>query len=497
MQVCPDQGQLLRLRDLFPEGQWFGLDDIGIRGCTCDSRKVRNGDLFVAIAGSRFDGLNFVDEAIERGCAAVLSDRPLPQGGLSAPYGVVANARAAYGRICHALAGNPSQTLKLIGVTGTNGKTTTSCLIAGILTAAGYRTGVLGTLGYLDGARVEKPAHSALPPDQFASLLARMVRNGCTHAVMEVSSRALEKSRVAGACFDAACVTNVTRDHLDRYGSRHDYWMAKSKLFNHLRGEGFVVLNADDPGAAAYLHQLDGPVLTVGIHSPAEITAVPIEMSLSEQTFLLTAGCDTAPVRTQMIGIHHIYNCLSAAAVGLAYGIPLTTVARGLESVGHVPGRLERIECGQPFGVFVDDAHTPETLAGALNCLRNAGSRRVLCVVKVRGDGNREKRLALAQIAEKNADVAILTHDPLRYEGPDAICDDSLHDFKPSSSVRLIADRTEAIHDALLMARPGDCVLIAGGDRPKSGSRPGDRNVALDDREVARDWLQTVKPFAP
>ena len=495
MRVCPGLGHLVRLRDLLPDGQWIGPDDVGIRGCTCDSRKVRDGDLFVAIAGSRFDGLAFVDEAIERGCAAVLSDRPLPDGGLAAPYCIVSNARAAHGRICHALAGNPSQKLKLIGVTGTNGKTTTSCLIAGILTAAGYRPGVLGTLGYLDGARVEEATHTTPPPEQFAALLARMVDNGCTHAVMEVSSHALDQSRVAGACFDAACVTNVTRDHLDYHASRHDYWVAKSKLFHHLSGEGFAVLNADDPGAAAYLHQIDGPALTVGIQSPAEITAVPVEMSLSEQTFLLNAGSDTVPVRTQMIGLHHIYNCLSAAAVGLAYGIPLTTVARGLESVGHVPGRLERIECGQPFSVFVDYAHTADALAGVLTCLRGASGGRILCVIGAGGDRDREKRPAMGRAVAEHADITVLTNDNPRHEDPQAIIEDILQGFETRNNVRIIPNRTEAIHQALSEARPGDCVLIAGRGH-ESHQRIGDARVPLDDREVARQWLYTEQPYA-
>ncbi len=224
-------------------------------------------------------------------------------------------------------------------------------------------------------------------------------------------------------------MTNVTHDHLDYHASLRNYRLAKAKLFDHLADEGFAVLNADDPGSAGYLRQLDGPVLTVGIEAAAEITATPVEQCLSEQTFLLTAGSETVPVRTQMIGTHHIYNCLAAAAVGLAYGIELTTVVRGLESVGHVPGRLERIECGQPFGVFVDFAHTPDALTGVLKTLRQVTAGRLICVFGAGGERDRQKRPLMGRAVEQGADVAILTNDNPRHEDPQAIFRDVLDGF--------------------------------------------------------------------
>jgi UDP-N-acetylmuramoyl-L-alanyl-D-glutamate--2,6-diaminopimelate ligase len=495
MQVCPDLGHLVRLRGILPDAELLGADEVFIGGCTSDSRRVRGGDLFAALAGSRQDGHDFIAEAAARGCAGVLSEQPVHD--CPVPCCVVPNARAAYARICQALVGNPSRALKLIGVTGTNGKTTTSCLIAGVLSAAGHRVGVLGTLGYLDGARVEEASHTTPPPERLAALLARMVRNECTHAVMEVSSHALDQSRVAGACFDAACVTNVTRDHLDYHASLRDYRAAKSKLFDHLSGEGFAVLNADDPGSAAYLRRLDGPVLTIGIDSPAEITAVPFEQCASEQTFLLTAGSETAPVRTQMIGVHHIYNCLTAAAVGLAYGIDLTTVVRGLESVGHVPGRLERIECGQPFRVFVDFAHTPDALAGVLKTLRSVTSGRLICVFGAGGERDREKRPLMGRAVEENADACFLTNDNPRHEDPQAIIGDVLAGFHAPASVGVLPDRVEAVHRALSAARPGDCLLIAGKGH-ENCQIIGNQRLPLDDREVARQWLyENVESLMP
>jgi UDP-N-acetylmuramoyl-L-alanyl-D-glutamate--2,6-diaminopimelate ligase len=486
MQVCPDLGHLVSLRRLLPDADFVGADDVAITGCTCDSRLVREGELFAALVGSRHDGHDFVDEAAARGCAVVLSERPEPESTL--PQCIVPNARAAYARLCHALAGHPTRQLKLIGVTGTNGKTTTSCLIAGVLAAAGHRVGVLGTLGYLDGRIVQPSTHTTPPPDRLATLLAQMVRNGCTHAVMEVSSHGLDQSRVAGASFDAACVTNVTRDHLDYHPSWRDYRLAKGKLFDHLTDQGFAVLNADDTGSAGYLCKLHGPVLTVAIEAAAEITATPVEQYKSEQTFLLTAGSETIPVRTQMIGTHHIYNCLTAAAVGLAYGIDLCTVVRGLESVGHVPGRLERIECGQPFGVFVDFAHTPDALSGVLKTLRQVTAGRLICVFGAGGQRDRQKRPLMGRAVEQGANVAILTNDNPRHEDPGVIFGDILDGFANPRVVEVHYDRTDAIRRALAIAQPDDCVLIAGKGHEKH-QIIGDCRVPLDDCEVAREWL--------
>lgn len=487
MQVCHDLGRLAHLHRFLPEAVIHGANDVAFTGCANDSRRVRQGDLFFAIRGEQHDGHDFIAQAVERGCAAVVSEQT-PDSEAAVPWCVVPHARESFARLCQTLAGNPTQQLKLIGVTGTNGKTTTSCLIAGVLTEAGYRAGVLGTLGYLDGRTIEPAAHTTPPSDRLAALLARMVQNECSHAVMEVSSHALDQSRVAGAWFDAACITNVTQDHLDYHANLNAYRRAKAKLFDQLSDEAFVVLNADDPGSAGYLHQLDGPVLTVGIRNAAEITAVPVEQFPSEQTFLLCAGSETVPVRTQMIGVHHIYNCLTAAAVGLAYGIELTTIVRGLESIGHVPGRLERIECGQPFSVFVDFAHTPDALAGVLKTLREVTSGRVICVFGAGGQRDRQKRPLMGRIVEQTAGVAILTNDNPRHEDPHAIFRDVLAGCCNPGLMKKIPDRVEAIRRALAMAEAGDCVLIAGKGH-ESVQIMGDRRVPLSDAEVAREWL--------
>ena len=486
MQVCPELGRLVSLRNLLPEAGFFGGDDIQICGCASDSRHVREGELFAALAGSDHDGHDFIADAIERGCTAVLSEQPIPD--LTVPTCIVPNAREAYARLCQALAGNPSRQLKLVGITGTNGKTTTSCLVAGVLSAAGHRVGVLGTLGCLDGRIVEESTHTTPPPERLASLFTRMVTNECTHAVMEVSSHALDQSRVAGLEFDIACVTNLAQDHIDYHKTLSEYHRAKEKIFDYLNIEGVAVFNADDAGSAAMLRRHNGPALTIGIDAPAEITAVPVEQFPSEQTFLLTAGSETIPVRTQMIGRHHIYNCLEAAAVGLTYDIELTTIVRGLESCGHVPGRFERIECGQPFSVFVDFAHTPDALSAVLKTLRSVTSGRVICVFGAGGHRDCLKRPLMGRAVERLADVAILTSDNPRDEDPMAIIRDVLDGFVNRAAVQVVPDRVAAIRRALEMAEPGDYVLIAGKGH-ETCQIIGDEKFPFDDREVAREWL--------
>jgi UDP-N-acetylmuramoyl-L-alanyl-D-glutamate--2,6-diaminopimelate ligase len=483
----------IELHKLLPEAEFFGADDLSVTHCCRDSRQVQPGDLFVALAGTNHDGHQFIGEAVARGAAAVVAQQPVALSGT--PVVIVPDTAEAYGRICQALAGDPSRNLKVIGITGTNGKTTTSCLLASILATAGHKVGLLGTLAYFDGEESVDATLTTPPADELAHWLARMVAHGCSHAVMEVSSHALAQSRVAGISFDAACVTNVRRDHLDYHPSVLGYRLTKSKLFRHLAGEGFAVINADDPTSAGYLPQIDGPVLTVGVRNAAEITATIIEQHRSQQVFLLTAGSETVAVQTDMIGLHHVYNCLVAAAVGLAYGIDLLRVARGLEAVKSLPGRLERIECGQPYGVFVDFAHTPDALAACLATLREVSGGRLICVFGAGGDRDQGKRPLMGQAVQEGADLAIITTDNPRSEDPQAIAAQVASGFSDPSEAVLIADRAEAISFALAEARPGDCVLIAGKGH-EHHQIVGNQSLPFDDAEIARQWLYQFQPDA-
>jgi UDP-N-acetylmuramoyl-L-alanyl-D-glutamate--2,6-diaminopimelate ligase len=474
------------LKRLCPGARFFGAADINVTSVSADSRAIEGGDLFAAIVGNSTDGHQHIAQALARGASAVVAERFVPTGGR--PLCVVPDSRVAFARICQALADHPSRRLKVIGVTGTNGKTSTSWLIRGILEAAGCRTGIVGTLENSDGEVVE-PADMTTPPAPvLAHWLERMTMAGCSHAVLEISSHALAQARIEGIELNAACVTNVRRDHLDFHNTLANYRQAKARIFEHLAADGFAVLNADDPISAGFVDLVDGPALTVGMISPAEVTAQLIDRDKSEQTFLLSAGNDTVPVRTRMIGDHHISNCLVAAAVGLVYGIDLADIARGIERVEQVPGRMERIECGQPFGVFVDYAHTPDALELSLSTLREVTEGRLICAFGAGGGRDREKRPQMGRIVESAADEAIVTDDNPRHEDSNRIHRDIVRGFKWPSAARIIPDRAEAIAYALSQAEAGDCVLIAGKGHEEH-QIIGNRRYRFDDRRIAQDWL--------
>jgi len=488
MHVRADLGHPLSLRNVLPEAEFLGADDIAMTGCASDSRRVRPGTVFVALRHAGGDEQAAVAEAIARGCSGIVADRPVLGSGLPICY--VPDAREAHGRICQALAGDPSRRLKVVGLTGTGGTTTTSCLVASILTTAGCRVGLLGALGCFDGREVTRTSHITAPVYDIARSLVRMVDHGCSHAVVEISSHALDEGRTAGMWFDVACVTNVPPPELDGRPPLRRGWEATSRMLKQLTAEGFAVVNADDPASLGYLRLIDGPVLTVGIESEAEITATIVEQCASEQTILLSAGSEVMPVRTRMIGVAHVYYCLTAAAVGLAYGIDLPAVVRGLEAIDYVPGRLERIECGQPFSVFVDGAGTPSALSACLQTLRKVVPGRLICVFGARGERDRESRPLLGRAVEVGADLSVITDDSPRGEDPQAILEDILAGLKCPAQAEVIPDRAEAIAWALSQARPGDGDLIAAKAH-RTFQIVGGRRRWFDDRQVARQWLYT------
>ncbi len=483
-------GSLVSLRQVLADGQLRGTSDVQVTRVTCDSRACQPGDLFVAIAGGQHDGHDYIAEAVARGAVAVVAQRPTDA---AAPVFQVPDSREALGRICQAMALWPSQTLKVIGVTGTNGKTTTSHLIASILRAAGQRTTLLGTLGADDDDLYNAPGLTTPPAAELAQWLARAVTRGCSHAVLEVSSHAAAQRRVAGIEFAHLVLTNLRRDHLDYHGSVAEYHFAKTSLFGQLASRGVAVVNADDPASAECLPLIPGGVLTFGRQRSAQVTATLVERFKSEQTFLLTAGEATVPVRTAMIGDHHIANCLAAATVALAEGIDLATIARGLEAVGHVPGRLERIECGQPFGVYVDFAHTSDALEVVLKTLREVTAGRLLCVFGAGGNRDVSKRPAMGHAVEQHADIAVVTTDNPRSEDPRGIAAEILRGFRNPTAARWIPDRQQAIHYALSLAGADDVVLIAGRGH-ETWQHVADEHLPLDDREVARRYLYNLEP---
>jgi UDP-N-acetylmuramoyl-L-alanyl-D-glutamate--2,6-diaminopimelate ligase len=346
----------------------------------------------------------------------------------------------------------------------------------------------MGTIANSDSLTVESSDMTTAPPPALADWMARMVANDCSHAVLEVSSHALAQSRVAGIEFDGACITNVRRDHLDFHNSLANYREAKSRLLKQLAPGGFAILNADDSVCQQFISLVDGATLTIGLENQAELTATIVEQHTTEQTFLLQAGSDTVPVRTKIVGVGHVYNCLTAAAVGLLYGVKLTDIVRGLERLEKIPGRMERIECGQPFYVFVDYAHTPDALASVLGSLRQVTPGRLICIFGAGGQRDREKRPLMAQAVEASADLAVITDDNPRREDPARIRRELANAFTRSDSLVIKADRAAAIAWALGQAQAGDCVLIAGKGH-EDYQQVGGTKHWFDDSEIARQWL--------
>jgi UDP-N-acetylmuramoyl-L-alanyl-D-glutamate--2,6-diaminopimelate ligase len=464
------------LRELLAgDAHVIGSPDVRAVGCTSHSRHVRPGDVYVALADADSDGHDHAGEAAQRGAAALICERPLPVFGV--PQFVVADTRTVYGRLCQALVGNPSQHLKVIGVGGTHGKTTVARLLTSIFHHAGAQAATLDSFGYWDGCDDEPSTDDVLSPPHLARSLAQMSAAGASHAMVEVSSRELSQGLLAGVTLDAACITQIRQGSLDWHSSPENYRRAERRILDHTSPESVAILNADDPGSMRVLAELNQPVLTFGMKQPAEISADIIEQHINEQTFILTAGDDSAAVRSEIIGDHHVANCLAAAAAGLAYGIDVTTIARGLEAIDRLPGRMERILCGQPFAAFVDAAQSPDGLRACLRAARQATAGRVICVFNPPGIQEAAHRAALGRVAGSLADLAIITSSDRREKTPrDVLCDVRRGFAKPSAA-RLIADRLEAITAALREAREGDTVVIAG-------SRHG------ADRDVIRKHLQ-------
>ncbi len=460
--------------------------DFRAASCTSDWRQVRPGDVFVAITDAEHDGHDGATAAADGGAAAVVCERPLPV--FHIPQFVVSDSRAAYGRLCQALVGDPSRQMKVIGVTGTSGKTTVARLLTSIFRQAGAAAGTLDSFGYWDGWE-DRPAQEApLSPPLLARSLAEMAASGVRHAIIEVSSRELSQAALAGVRLDAVCMTQVGRDHLDWHGSVQNYRRAKRRIFEHLHTDGVAVLNADDPVCVDMLCDLDRPMLTFGLKKPAEISAEVVEQHVNEQTFVLTAGDESVGVRTEIVGDHHIYNCLAAATMGLAYGIELTTVARGLEAVDRLPGRMERIMGGQEFAVFVDAAQSPDTLRATLRAVRQVTSGRVICLFGAPGEQEIEQRQVMGRVVGSMADVAIVTSNAPRGEDPRLICLQVRSGFADVSRPQIVVDRTAAIAHALNLARPGDTVVIAGMGERTYGTDAD--SMPIGDAEIARQALR-------
>jgi UDP-N-acetylmuramoyl-L-alanyl-D-glutamate--2,6-diaminopimelate ligase len=478
-------GELLRR---VPQAHLEGEPSLPVTEVTYDSRRIGPGGLFVAIRGAVTDGNRFIDAARKKGAVAVVSEQA-PDG--AGAWVQVPDAREALALLSAAALGDPSQSLRLVGVTGTNGKTTTTYLIDAALRAAGHAVGLLGTVHYRIGGRLVEATRTTPESSDLQGLFKEMVAEGCSHAVMEVSSHSLELKRVHGCSFQVAVFTNLTRDHLDFHGDMESYFAAKRRLFDtYLSESGHAVINADDDRAGALKAATRGKVWTYGLEKKADVGASGISLSLKGTRFRAHTPAGEFDVDAPLIGRFNVENFLAGLTAALALGLAPDVALRGLLTMTGVPGRLERVNAGQDFAVIVDYAHTDDALKNLLETVRELKPRRLITVFGCGGDRDRTKRPLMGAVAARLSDVVVVTSDNPRSEPPEAILEEIQRGMNGNrrGERHMIVDRREAIARALEMARPGDAVVIAGkGHETYQVLR--DRTIPFDDRQVAREVL--------
>jgi UDP-N-acetylmuramyl-tripeptide synthetase len=480
---------LRELASRLPGAAVSGDAGVTVTAVTHDSRRAGPGTLFVAVRGTSLDGNQFVEGARKKGAVAVASEDP-PRG--TGPWLQVPDAREALATLSAEVLGRPADALRLVGVTGTNGKTTTTYLLDAALRAAGHRTGLVGTVQYRVGDHLAEASRTTPESSDLQALFREMVDAGCDHAVLEVSSHSLELKRVHGCAFQVAVFTNLTRDHLDFHGDMERYFLAKRRLFDtYLRPDGHALINLDDDRAPELIAASRGRVWTYSLNGgPADLQATDIRLSLEATRFRARTPRGDLDVSTPLLGRFNVENLLAALGGALALGLDPEAALRGISSVAGVPGRLERVSAGQDFTVVVDYAHTDDALKNLLETIRELKPRRLITVFGCGGDRDRTKRPLMGAVAARLSDVAVVTSDNPRSEPPESILEEIQKGMNGGRRAErhAIVDRREAIVRALEMARPGDAVVIAGkGHEAYQVLR--DRTVPFDDRQIAREVL--------
>ncbi len=475
--------------------------DPSVAGVEYDSRRVKPGCLFVAMRGETSDGNRFIDQAIQAGAVAVVTDSPNEKPREGVAWAVTAHGRRALARISANFYKRPAERIVVTGITGTNGKSTTAFLMESILAAAGRKSALIGTIEYHVAGNVYPAPHTTPEALELSRLFSQAIGLGATEAVMEVSSHALAQERVFGVPFDVAVFTNLTRDHLDYHKTMGEYFAAKRVLFEGCGTDPprAVVTNLDDEyGAklATFSRKRSAVVLTYG-WDRGDFHAANVDISPRGTRFDIATPKEKTPVFSQLIGRVNVYNILAAATACYARGCELREIARGIESLTHVSGRFQRVDCGQPFTVVVDYAHTDDALRNLTALAREfvqraGGSGRVLTVFGCGGDRDRAKRPLMGEAAGRGSDFVVLTSDNPRSEDPLAIINDSIVGLqKTGVKYAVEVDRRKAITIAIAEANPGDIVLLAGKGHEKiQVTRAG--SLPFDDVEVAREALRAA-----
>ncbi len=471
------------IRDAYPDYPCLSeVPDILIRGLECDSRKIEKDYLFVMIRGKKNDGRLFEEEAIRRGAVALVGDSD-DRSRARIPFVRVAESRLAMARLAAAFYGHPTKKIKTIGITGTNGKTTSSYLLEHFLLGQHKKTGVIGTVNYRFGGKTIPAAETTPGPLRVQQILSEMVGDGCDYAVMEVSSHALDQNRVSEIDFEAALFTNLTQDHLDYHKTMEAYFACKSRLFSGLSKEKTSVLNRDD----AWGHKLTGMtgsrVVTYAVDHEADLRAENIEFKISGTHFDLASKQKKIKIISPLVGLHNVYNVLGSLGVIQGLDLDLEKSADSLRNFKGVPGRLETVNAGQNFLIFIDYAHTPDGLENVLLSLKPYRKNKLVAVFGCGGERDKDKRPKMGRIASRHCDFVVVTSDNPRSEDPRVIAQEVQSGFPPDfKKFAVVVDRQKAIRQALLAAREGDIVLVAGKGH-ETTQVIGNQALPFSDRE--------------
>ncbi len=468
-----------------------------ISGMEVDSREVQAGDLFICLPGLTVDGHDFAEQAIAKGACALVVERELP---VEVPQLIVSSCRHAMAVLGDAFYNHPSRRLRMIGITGTNGKTTTSYLIERIMNDNDVNTGLIGTIEMrYNGEAVPMPRTT---PEALLlqRMLGQMADSGVKACVMEVSSHALEQGRVKGTDYRTAIFTNISQDHLDYHNTMAEYIAAKGLFFSRLGNNyaepeqrKYAVLNIDDPASDYYRRITAADVITYGVEQPADVRATNIRITSTGTSFHLTTFRGETDVTLKMVGTFNVYNALAAITAALIENVPLERIRHSLEHIPGVDGRVELVDAGQPFAVIVDYAHTPDGLDNVLSTIKEFAEQRIITVFGCGGDRDRTKRPLMGKVAAKYSDYTFVTSDNPRTEDPDFILTEIEAGLKEdridTDRYELIVDRRTAIQKAVEMAQPGDVLLIAGKGH-ETYQVIGKETIDFDDRLVAKEAIR-------
>jgi UDP-N-acetylmuramoyl-L-alanyl-D-glutamate--2,6-diaminopimelate ligase len=463
-----------------------------VQGISCNSKQVSDNFVFVAIKGSQEDGHKFIDEAISRGANTVIVQATghRPQATDKINFIRVKDTRRALARLAGHLYGHPSSKIKVIGITGTNGKTTVSYLIESLLKEAGFTPAVIGTVNYRFKNRVIPSKNTTPGPIELQFLLSDMLKEGVDYAVMEVSSHALHQDRTEGINFCYNIFTNLTQDHLDYHKTIANYFQAKSKLFQNMNSGSLAVINNDDKYGRRLKRLTGARVITYGINNHSDILAKDIKFDISHTEFILKGNNIETKLKTKLIGNYNVYNILSSVAFALGEGLDLSTIKKGIEEFCLVPGRLQKIDFDGNFRVIVDYAHTEDALRNVIATLRQLSKNKIIVVFGCGGERDRTKRPKMGRVVSELADYAIITSDNPRSEDPQAIINDIKRGIGKTNYC-VIPPRFEAIRKSLALAKSGDIVLVAGKGH-ENYQILKDGIVHFDDCEVIRECLKSM-----